>query len=148
MRPGSRPEPVANTRRVTRGRKSPTEHIHAPERRDAGGLACYWGRELEQVGSLEKSEEAIVGKYFKEWLGRGLDVNLARKMIDLFFADPELYGSTHRWKRFVSNAETLRQRVLANYGGVIPGVDDVPAFDWTATLPAHLRERAREEGVA
>ena len=139
LRPGTRPQPAEQTRRVTRSRKSPTPHIHEPMRRNAGGLACYWGRALEAVDSLEPMEETIVGRFFKLWLERGLDVRLARKMIDLFFADPELVGSTHRWKRFVSNAETIRQRVLVDHGVVTPGVDATDDFDWVAHLPSHLR---------
>lgn len=130
LRPGTRP--LANTRRVStdtrKPRKSPAEHIHAPRRRNAGGLACYWGEALEKVGSLEKSEEAIVGKFFKEWLGRGADLDMLRAMIDVFFADPELSGSSHRWKRFVSNAETIHTRVMRNFSVTVPGVDEETEF--------------------
>jgi hypothetical protein len=110
LRPGTRP--LQQTRRVTRGRKAPAEHIHAPQRRNAGGLACYWAEALEKVGSLEANEEAIVGRFFKEWMSRGLDVRTGRMMIEVFFADPELVGSSHRWRRFVSNAETIRSRCI------------------------------------
>lgn len=142
IRPGTAPQPEKKTRRVTRSRKRPEEHIHAPLRRNEEGLACYWCVELERVGSLEPNEEAIVKKYFKAWLDKGLTVKLGRQMVDAFFADLELAESTLRWKRFVANAEKLRQRVLVDHGGAVPGVDSSKPFAWIDSLPPALREVA------
>lgn len=144
MRPETKPQPaVEETPRVRRRRKHQEEHIHAPLRRNEEGLACYWCVELEKVGSLEPDEEAIVKKFFRAWLERGLTVKLGRAMVDAFFADLELAESTPRWKRFVANAEKLRQRVLVAQGGVVPGVDEKPpAFAWIESLPPALRAAA------
>lgn len=135
LRPGTRP---TETRRVTRSRKPPAEHIHHPQKRDASGLACYWAQALEKVSSLEANEEAKVGRFFKLWLERGADVVVLRKMIDLFFADPQYADSTHRWRRFVSNAESLRQRVAAKGSADTP--KPTKSFDWLDSLPAYMRE--------
>lgn len=140
LRPGTRPTP--QTRRVSRGPR-PTEHIHHPQQRSAHGLACYWAVALEQHGSLERDEEAIVGKHFKRWLERDLDVDIARQMVDLFFADPETRDSTHRWKRFVANSEALRQRVTKrNASGGGPQSDE--ETDWFDKLPESVRKAVGE----
>jgi hypothetical protein len=100
---------------------------------------------LERVGSLEANEEAKVGKFFRVWLERGLEVEMARGMVDLFFADLALANSTHRWSRFVANAESLRQRVInreRTSGGRALRADDAKPFDWVNSLPPAMRAAA------
>lgn len=136
MTPGREPEPEVSLGR--RKRKPPTPHVHRPKRPNAGGLACYWAVQLHKLtGSLEPDEEVAVGKHFKRWLDLGADLDTLRGMVDLFFADPELRGSTHHLSRFVANGEDIRLRVLQNG----PRVDEEEPVDWFAALPKVVREQ-------
>ena len=124
-------------------RRSPTRHVHRPKKDTAGGLACYWCVETAKHsgGSLEPNEEAIVGSHFKRWLDKDASPEVLRAMVDLFFADPEMAGSTHRWKRFVANAESLRQRVAQQPRSRTAG----RANEFVTKLPEEVRRRIERE---